>query len=729
MKRRNSADTERIAELQRRLDHMEVQRKKHRSTIDRMVEQSEQLRSRLNESRERIAELTTEASERLQTTRMSSDLEEERNRLNAALASANEALAITQKPFHPLVMVTEQRERANHLLAEGDLEGARDLFDRLLRVHLATRRGESGLREIAGALETQDGNADLELELFASLFRAGVSRPSDLRRTLTILGRREDAAGAGAVLASYLTDEPDIAADILSDWHEAEVSRTFTRAVAMPAQALSKQQPDNIGLAGNALRLQRHIGEHAAAEATSKRIGRLLRPPTTEASHELYRTAKAALVNGNRTIAKAHFDALIDSTVAKPEAYKLHDIELLFPLLGSKTELGSFAVDLARRDLQPEAAAMVGILLIATCEFTHARQLADHLAPAADGPDASYRIQQLAAWSDACRGDFDSARARHAKTVWPAMDRWYASLGSDTLRHLSDDQRSPLPHSPLPEDAIPVLAVLRDEIKRLPAFLDHYRQLGATHFLFVDNGSSDGSPEFLSKQPDVMLFHAKEGMEQSLFGIRWLNDLIDRFAPAHWCVSADLDEHLVFRDSDRGRDLHSLIADMTNNGHEMLRAFMLDMYPERSLDMTGPDSPEDLRDKHRYFNNDYVALGRIEAPYATAVGGIRARIGRVPIHPDLTKTPLFFTGTGIRHNCTTHIMSPGSVAPEGAVFLHYKFASDAVQRSGLPTHSVNDNYAHRDHAPGVLTNEDSVVYESSEQLARLGLLDLPLSTG
>lgn len=728
MKRRGSADTERIAELESRLDHMEAQRKKHRTTIDRLVEQNEQLRSQLGESREQVPEPASEASERLQTTESHSELEQERHRLSAALDSANEELATTRRPFYPLVMVTAQRETANDLLAQGDIEGALDLFERLLRVHRATRRGVTGLRAVASALEPRRADDDLKLRVSSLLVQSGNARQTDLRQTLEILGRRDDAEGASEVLASYLADEPEIAAEVLSDWHEGEVSRDFARSVAAPALALSNQRPDHIGLAANALRLQRHIGDHASADGLATRIDGLLRPPRLETPRQLFQTAKAALVNGNRGIAQAHYDALVSCAFDAPNAHLLHQIELLFPLLGSKSDLRSFASDLAGRDTDPDTAAMVGNLLIISGDFGQARQLAEHLTSSAGLEGSGYRLRQLAAWLDACNGDFSRARSRHAETVWPATDRWYASLGSDTLRYLSNDPRSPLPHAPLPDDAIPVLAVLRDEIKRLPAFLDHYRRLGATHFLFVDNGSSDGTADFLTKQPDVMLFRATEGMEQSLFGIRWLNDLIDRFAPAHWCVSADLDEHLVYRDSDRGRDLRSLIADMTNDGHEMLRAFMLDMYPERAIDMTGPDTPEDLTDKHRYFDNDYVALGQIEAPYATQIGGIRRRIGRIPIHPDLAKTPLFFTGTGIRHNCTTHVMPPGSVAPEGAVFLHYKFASDAVQRSGLPTHSVNDNYAHRDHAPGILTNEASVIYESSEQLARLGLLDIPLST-
>ena len=44
---------------------------------------------------------------------------------------------------------------------------------------------------------------------------------------------------------------------------------------------------------------------------------------------------------------------------------------------------------------------------------------------------------------------------------------------------------------------------VRNEIVRLPYFLDYYRRLGAGHFLVVDNGSDDGTHEYLADQPDV----------------------------------------------------------------------------------------------------------------------------------------------------------------------------------------------------------------------------------
>ena len=49
-----------------------------------------------------------------------------------------------------------------------------------------------------------------------------------------------------------------------------------------------------------------------------------------------------------------------------------------------------------------------------------------------------------------------------------------------------------------------LFATIRDEAVRLPHFLDHYRALGVSHFLFVDNESSDGTLDLLRDAADVV---------------------------------------------------------------------------------------------------------------------------------------------------------------------------------------------------------------------------------
>ena len=47
---------------------------------------------------------------------------------------------------------------------------------------------------------------------------------------------------------------------------------------------------------------------------------------------------------------------------------------------------------------------------------------------------------------------------------------------------------------------------VRDEILRLPQTLDHYRNIGVARFFVIDNGSTDGTRQFLLAQPDCHVF-------------------------------------------------------------------------------------------------------------------------------------------------------------------------------------------------------------------------------
>ena len=93
-------------------------------------------------------------------------------------------------------------------------------------------------------------------------------------------------------------------------------------------------------------------------------------------------------------------------------------------------------------------------------------------------------------------------------------------------------------------------------------FLDYYRKLGVTKFIFIDNNSHDGSLEFLLQQPDCYVFWTNDSYNQSGHGLTWLNYLINQSGILHdsqWYIIADVDEFLVYPNCEI-RSLKTLIA-------------------------------------------------------------------------------------------------------------------------------------------------------------------------
>lgn len=56
-----------------------------------------------------------------------------------------------------------------------------------------------------------------------------------------------------------------------------------------------------------------------------------------------------------------------------------------------------------------------------------------------------------------------------------------------------------------PSSGFTLLSLLKNELYFLPAFLSHYRRLGVQRFVFLNDGSDDGSVEYLLDQPDTIL--------------------------------------------------------------------------------------------------------------------------------------------------------------------------------------------------------------------------------
>ena len=136
----------------------------------------------------------------------------------------------------------------------------------------------------------------------------------------------------------------------------------------------------------------------------------------------------------------------------------------------------------------------------------------------------------------------------------------------------------------------PLSAICRNEMYFLPEFLSHYRNIGIDHFVFLDDRSTDGTPDYLASQPDVSIlasdftygttvvpssgpFAGKSIRMQNL----WRNQLLDEYCSGGWAIHCDLDEFLSVPE---GRDLPGLVADPEISNGNAVYCAMLDMYPE-----------------------------------------------------------------------------------------------------------------------------------------------------
>ncbi len=210
-------------------------------------------------------------------------------------------------------------------------------------------------------------------------------------------------------------------------------------------------------------------------------------------------------------------------------------------------------------------------------------------------------------------------------------------------------------------DAILLLSTLRNERVRLPYFLDYYRALGVDHFLLVENGSDDGTREYLADQPDVSLWTSDKSYKRARFGADWLNGLARRYGTGRWCLTVDSDEFLVYPFSDT-RPLRALTDWLDASSVRSFAAMVLDMYPRGPIDAEPYVAGDDPFRTANWFDAGNYTISR-NAKYGNLwiQGGPRARVmfADRPEHaPALNKIPLVKWQRGTAYVSSTHMVLP-----------------------------------------------------------------------
>lgn len=180
---------------------------------------------------------------------------------------------------------------------------------------------------------------------------------------------------------------------------------------------------------------------------------------------------------------------------------------------------------------------------------------------------------------------------------------------------------------------VTAFVVGRNELARLPTFFNHHRGLGVTRFHYLDNGSTDGSAEYLQKQPDVEWVPIEETYgPDNAWGSRWQIMRIKEFRPDGWVLALDVDEllHLPLP-----VNLDEMTRLMDQEGANLMKVNLVDCYPRGALhdasmsDCVWCDRP--------YSDAELKQLGLSSCQ---KLGRLRHRVYHIP-NAYYSKSPLF----------------------------------------------------------------------------------------
>ncbi|WP_375342462.1 glycosyltransferase family 2 protein [Yoonia sediminilitoris] len=288
-------------------------------------------------------------------------------------------------------------------------------------------------------------------------------------------------------------------------------------------------------------------------------------------------------------------------------------------------------------------------------------------------------------------------------------------------------------------DSILAFCCVRNEALRLPYFLQYYRALGVDHFLFVDNGSDEGTGTYLAAQDDVSLWETSESYKLSRFGMDWLGWLQMRFGHGHWCLTVDADELLAYPHH-ATHGLRALTGWLDQQGRPSFGALMLDLYPKGPVEDHKYHAGDDPLSVLTHFDpGNYRAQWHPIYDNLWVQGGVRARrffASESARAPTLNKVPLVKWHRRYAYVTSTHQMLPrhlhdvlGTGAMSG-ILLHTKFlyTIGAKSREELERKQHFENSAlYGTYHDDLTQNPDlwyagSMRYESWQQLMELGLI-------
>lgn len=268
--------------------------------------------------------------------------------------------------------------------------------------------------------------------------------------------------------------------------------------------------------------------------------------------------------------------------------------------------------------------------------------------------------------------------------AWSRVEHAFLELRTYlSFRHLSGPK-----HLQLQPDDVVLVCLIKNGAFWLKTFMKHYTDLGIRHFVFVDNGSTDHTLEYLSSKDKVTVVQSTLPAKHYESYLR--RHAIRKFATGNWCLCVDSDELFDYEHSDK-LPLSGFIGYLDHEGYTCVVAQMLDMFPEGPLE-DGVDDADfankfvyyDLSGTHTvsyqdcpYAGFDYYARGNtIASPDIKWIfGGIRETHFKIK-NLSLTKHPLIRVSPRMIPSVHPHWSRGVNCADISALIRHFKFAGD-----------------------------------------------------
>ncbi len=225
------------------------------------------------------------------------------------------------------------------------------------------------------------------------------------------------------------------------------------------------------------------------------------------------------------------------------------------------------------------------------------------------------------------------------------------------------------------ENDLACFLVQRNEYLRLDGFLTYYRELGVDKFYIIDNSSDDGKTlDYLLNQDDVEVYSTVQAYSQSLFGVKWIELLIQAKRVNKWNIVVDADELLIL--DKKFNTFKMQCEDLEKNKFDSLYTPFIDMYSDLPVSKTSYLNGIDILNTCTYYDKHFYTFftphGGSRGSMNTYQGGLRSRTFNL-YSVILNKVPLFKFNPKHKLREGLHWIDNSSPAYGKAVLLHFKY--------------------------------------------------------
>jgi hypothetical protein len=280
---------------------------------------------------------------------------------------------------------------------------------------------------------------------------------------------------------------------------------------------------------------------------------------------------------------------------------------------------------------------------------------------------------------------------------------------------------------------------VKNELIRLPHFLNYYRKLGVHRFIFVDSASNDGTTDYIKAQTDSHCYYTDGSyFRENTAPPAWTNALSNTIGHGHWCLTVDADELLVYPHCE-DIELRRFCAILESQNAEALFCPMIDMYSEGPIANVKYETGQPFIEACPLFDRTpgQIWLNEGKCPPVSMLGGVRERvfwkgIAKRQPPPCISKIPLVRWRRGMKYLSSMHRHSGARLSNIQGALLHFKFLiaferhnnsslseNKGILEKGLKEREIYDLVLQRN--PGLTMKfEGSVRFRDSTQLVELG---------